>query len=204
MVEYSLANPGGRSGMKTRDATEAALKVLGVYGIVEAALKIPNLACLLYAKFSQAEAGMEEAYRQMQVQQSQNRVLVNQSGQVAVYLAGGVLVLWYARRIADWLVRDDEAISPPEVELKLLSPEGFRFCLKLIGVYALFRACGTAGAGWRTRAMGTDVAKPVGFVPFLLPLLPGALVLGLAMYLLRGGEWVTRFALGRDGRISAK
>ena len=159
--------------MKMRDAAEVTLSIIGVFKIVGAVLKTPFLAYFAYLYISFfAKAGQ---IRTLQVQQ-----LAYQVGEFAANLVVGILLVLLAGRIADWLVRRCGSPATADVDLRIVSPEGFRFCLKLVGISVLI-----AGVA---RLVEWDAGH----------LVAGALTLALGLYLVRGGGWLTRFAWGKE------
>ena len=101
------------------------------------------------------------------------------SGTFAANLVVGILLVLLAGRLADWLVRRSVSLAGTDVDLRIVSPEGFRFCLKLVGISLLVSGVATLVEwGW----------------PHVIA---GALTLALAIYLIRGGGWLTRFAWGK-------
>ena len=70
-------------------------------------------------------------------------------------------------------------MAATDVDLRIVSPEGFRFCLKLIGIFVL-----TAGVA-RLVAWNSD------------GIIASAVTLAVAFYLIFGGGWLTRFAWGK-------
>jgi len=151
--------------MKMRDAAEVTLSVMGVYRIVQAALATPNLAWPAYQCFAY---GIPDS-----------KALLRDFGGFAADLACGVLLLLLAGRIADWLARRSATVAAADVDLRIVSPEGFRFCLKLVGIFVIIAGVATL-VGW-------DAAHFVA----------GALTLAVGLHLLLDGEWITRIAWGR-------
>ncbi len=156
--------------MKMRDAAEVTLSILGVYRIVQAAVQTPSLAYVLYTNFGYM--GQTASFT------TTLRLLIS-SGTFAANLVVGILLVLLAGRLADWLVRRSVSLAGTDVDLRIVSPEGFRFCLKLVGISLLVSGVATLVEwGW----------------PHVIA---GALTLALAIYLIRGGGWLTRFAWGK-------
>jgi Ca2+/Na+ antiporter len=160
--------------MKMRDAAEVALSVMGVFKIVTAVLRMPWLAYFSYLYIS-FYAKAEQA------NPLQRQPLAYNFGEFAANLIVGILLVLMARRIADWLVRHSVSLATTDVDLRIVSPEGFRFCIKLVGISML------------VEGMATLVKWDLGDI------VAGALILALGTYLIRGGGWLTRFAWGKAG-----
>jgi hypothetical protein len=157
--------------MKMRDAAEVTLSVMGVFRIAYAVLGAPSLAYALYMYFADEQRRM--AFGGMKP------MLVRNFGEVAANLVVGILLVLLAGRIADWLARRCVSAGAADLELRIVSPEGFRFCLKLVGISVLVTGVATL-VEW-------DWAHVIA----------GALTLALGIYLIRGGGWLTRFAWGK-------
>jgi hypothetical protein len=152
--------------MKTRDAAEVALSIMGVFKIATAVLRLPPLVYYSYMYMSSPIG---------------KQLLAESCGEFAANLVVGILLVLMARRIADWIVRRSASLATADVDLRIVSPEGFRFCLKLVGIAVLIQGVATL-VKW-------DTAN----------IIAGALVLALGIYLIRGGGWLTRFAWGKAG-----
>jgi hypothetical protein len=156
--------------MKMRDAAEVTLSVVGVIHIVNAVLDAPNLVRFFQFYTASSQAG--EPY-------GVSDLLRGAAGFIANLVAGILLVL-LARRIADWLTRHCASSADADVELRIVSPEGFRFCLKFVGIIWLIRAVPML-VRWHNPGIAIE----------------GVPVLALALYLIFGGKWLTRFAFGK-------
>jgi hypothetical protein len=158
--------------MKMRDAAEVTLSILGVSRIVQSAIETPNLAYALY---------LRSGYTGQAASFTTAPILLRNFGGFAANLVVGILLVLLAGRLADWLVRRSVSLAGTDVDFRIVSPEGFRFCLKLVGITLLVSGVETLMQWSWPRVIA------------------GALTLALAVYLIRGGGWLTRFAWGKAG-----
>ena len=158
--------------MKMRDAAEVTLSILGVSRIVQATIETPGLAYALYLRFG---------YTGQPASFTTTLILLRNFGGFAANLVVGILLALLAGRLADWLVRRSVSLAGTDVDFRIVSPEGFRFCLKLVGITLLVSGVETLMQWSWPRVIA------------------GALTLAPAVYLIRGGGWLTRFAWGKAG-----
>ena len=115
-----------------------------------------------------------------------------------VYLVGGILLLCFARWIARWLVGGAPFETGEGVQFEIVSREGFRFCLSLLGVYVLFRAAPALASAFVAGSLRTRLYS----LPYLeidwIKLTGAAVQLALGIYLLRGGNFLVRLAWGKE------
>ena len=155
--------------MKMRDAAEVTLSVMGVFQLVHAAVRVPNLG-FVFRAFYQARPYSGTPYT----------LLLRDIGGFSVDLVAGILLVLLAHRIADWLTRRSASAASADVDLRIVSRERFRFCLKFVGIFSLIKAVPML-VEWEMPGIA----------------IPGAAALALAIYLICGGGWLTRFAWGK-------
>ena len=108
---------------------------------------------------------------------------------LVVELLGAVILLCLARRIAKWLIRTDNELAWPGSDFRLVSLQGFRFCVKFIGVSVAASAIIGVTLGNRQPAASWVFMLVTLLTAKLVPLLFG-------LYLVMGGDWLVRFAWG--------
>ena len=115
-----------------------------------------------------------------------------------LYLVGGAVLIVLARPISRRLAgaADEPAGEGP---FDLLSPQGFRFVLKIIGIYLLILAITSAANCASELARWWRFSAHVPWISIHLFDLIGKLL--VAAYLIRGAKWLTRFAWGRESVV---
>ena len=174
--------------MKREDIVRLTLKLLGLYALVRASLTIPTLIYHWISLRAAVEAGVPTTYFKAAFPSS--------AALAVMYLAGGVALLAYAKRIGGWLTRNDHAAAVPEARGSLISVSGFRFCVRLLGIYAFFLA-----APKLARIFHLHSSEPFSAIHISWnwpELTTAALQVAFGLYLLRGGKWLVRFAWGAE------
>jgi hypothetical protein len=178
--------------MKMRDAAEITMGIMGLIRIVYAVCDAPRLIFAAFTYFARtATAATPSASADLEMMTFQVRITLQRS--LADFLANlvcGIILVLLARRIAGWLTRTSAQLAAADVELRIVSPEGFRFCLKLVGILSL------------ATVLPFLVQWPIpgpGMPGIAITIIGGAVALALPIYLVFGGKWLARIAWGKPG-----
>ena len=177
--------------MKREEIVEVFLKLLGLLGLVYAALRVSILIWAWQIELAPAPKGMVKVH-------PAGGFFMSQFVTLLTCLVGGILLLCLARRIAGWLVGRAPFEAEGETQFKIVSREGFRFCLGLLGVYVLFRAAPVLASAFVAGSLRTRLySRPYLEIDWI-KLTGAAVQLALGIYLLRGGNYLVRLAWGKQ------
>lgn len=173
--------------MKRRDIAEVVLKLLGVLGVVYAALRLPALIGQWHS--FQILKSMPDA-----TGMTFGRLVLPRIITMLIYLAGGVVLIVLGDRIAEWIMALGERDRVGTDQWRLLSPEGFRFCLRLLAFYVLL----TALPDLAKALFGLATAYPSSSWSVWRVLISPLLRTGIGFYLLLGGDALVKIAWRRQ------
>ena len=175
--------------MKRRDIIEVVVKLFGVLGLVYGSSSVLILLHQIGFMAGKSTSGFADSH-----------AMVLAIGLRCIgYLSFGSLMVLCGSRIAHWIDQlgkreEDTTDQGPEENWTVVSRKGFRFCLRLLGVYVLLGAVPDIAECLYQLYLCMEVMPDIISLWQEVPWLQLALRFAIGIYLLRGGELIVRIA----------